>query len=195
MDIIAPVKRLAEKVTGIGLPDPQVALACVRQCRPSRMEFRDDGYIPNNPHCALLHYKNALRFGRKHDPAAILEQIFEAHDWGQAWRNGIYDFVHYHSMTHEVLGIARGSAKLRLGGNKGRTVEVSAGDVIIIPAGVGHECLKASKSFLVVGAYPPNGTYDECYGSFQEREKAIASIRRVSEPKQHPLYGSHHELW
>jgi uncharacterized protein YjlB len=155
MDIIAPVKRLAEKVTGIGLPDPQVALACVHECRASRMAFRDDGYIPNNSHCALLHYKTALRFVRRHDPAAILEQIFEAHDWGQAWRNGIYDFVHYHSMTHEVLGIARGSAKLRLGGNKGRTVEVSVGDVIIIPAGVGHECLKASKSFLVVGAYPP----------------------------------------
>jgi hypothetical protein len=32
-------------------------------------------------------------------------------------------------------------------------------------------------------------------GSFREREKAIASIRRVAEPRQHPLYGSLHELW
>lgn len=159
------------------------------------MRFRDDGYIPNNPQFPLLYYRKALRFGRKQDPAAILEEIFIAHGWGQAWRNGIYDFVHYHSMIHEVLGVARGTATLRLGGNKGRTVKVASGDVIVIPAGVGHECLKASESFLVVGAYPPRGTYNECRGSFHEREKALASIRRVAAPKQHPLYGSKPTLW
>jgi uncharacterized protein YjlB len=195
MDLIEPVKRLAQKATGTGLPDPQVALSCVSDCRPSRMRFRDDGYIPNNAKIPLLYYRRAVRFRRTHDPAAVLEQIFAANEWGQAWRNGIYNFVHYHSRIHEVLGVARGSAILRLGGNKGKTVKVSTGDVIIVPAGVGHECLKASKSFLVVGAYPPNGTYNECRGSFQEREKAIASIRRVADPKHHPLYGSRHPLW
>jgi uncharacterized protein YjlB len=194
MDLVEPVKRLVEKATGIGLPVSQAAIACVRECRASRMKFRDDGYVPNNPKCVLLYYKRAFRFGRRYDPAAIVEQTFAAHDWGQSWRNGIYTFVHYHSMTHEVLGVARGSATLRLGGNKGRTVKVSAGDVIIVPAGVGHECLKASKSFLVVGAYPPEGNYDECRGSFQERENAIKSIRHVAKPKQHPLYGSRLEF-
>jgi uncharacterized protein YjlB len=80
---------------------------------------------------------------------------------------------------------------LRLGGNKGKTVRVAAGDVIVVPAGVGHECLKPGRDFLVVGAYPPNGTYNECRGSFQEREKAIVSIRRVSTPQQNPLFGTH----
>lgn len=195
MDLVEPIKRLAEKATGIGLPERQAAMACVRQCRPSQIQFRDDGYIPNNPKFPLLHYRKALRFGRGQDPAGVLEQVFTAHGWGQAWRNGIYEFVHYHSMIHEVLGVARGTATLRLGGNKGRTVKVSAGDVIVIPAGVGHECLKASKSFLVVGAYPPQGTYNECRGSFQEREKALAMIRRVKLPKQHPIYGSRQSLW
>jgi uncharacterized protein YjlB len=98
-------------------------------------------------------------------------------------------------MIHEVLGIARGSATLQLGGNKGKTVKVGPGDVIIIPAGVGHECLQASSTFLVVGAYPPTGTYNECRGSFQERDQAMRSIRRVSVPKQHPLYGTREPLW
>jgi uncharacterized protein YjlB len=98
-------------------------------------------------------------------------------------------------MIHEVLGIARGSAVLRLGGNKGKTVKVVAGDVIVVPAGVGHECLKPSRDFLVVGAYPPSGTYSECRGSFQERDKAIASIRRVPIPKQNPIFGIGKPLW
>jgi uncharacterized protein YjlB len=94
-----------------------------------------------------------------------------------------------------VLGVARGSASLRLGGNKGKTVKINVGDVIIVPAGVGHECLKASTEFLVVGAYPPAGTYNECRGSFQERERAVAAIRRVVVPKQNPLFGALKPLW
>jgi uncharacterized protein YjlB len=195
MDVFEPVKRLAAKATGIGIPSQEEALACLRNRRPSRNKFRDDGYVPNNPKYPLLHYRKVLRFGSKHDPAAVLEKIFNINGWGDAWRNGIYDFVHYHSMIHEVLGIARGSATLQLGGNKGKTVKAEPGDVIIIPAGVGHECLKASSTFLVVGAYPPTGIYNECRGSFQERDKAIRAIRRVGVPKQHPLYGSRQPLW
>ena len=180
MDINEPVKRLAEKATGIGIPSREQALACVRSVRPSHMKFRDDGYIPNNPKFPLLHYRKVLQFGPASiDPAAVLEKVFDVNGWGEAWRNGIYDYVHYHSMIHEVLGIARGSATLQLGGNKGKTVKVGAGDVIVIPAGVGHECLKASSTFLVVGAYPPTGTYNECRGSFQERDQAIKAIGRV----------------
>jgi uncharacterized protein YjlB len=192
---VEPIKRLVEKATGLGVPTREEALANVRDVKPFSMKFRDDGYIPNNPKLPLLYYRKAFHFSRKHDPAATLEVVFNAHSWGEAWRNGIYDFVHYHSMIHEVLGIARGSAVLRLGGNKGKTVKVGAGDVIVVPAGVGHECLKPSQDFLVVGAYPPNGTYNECRGSFQERDKAIASIRRVSIPKKNPIFGSHEPLW
>ncbi|KQT22710.1 cupin domain-containing protein [Roseiarcaceae bacterium H3SJ34-1] len=195
MDVIEPVKRIVEKATGIGIPSREEALGCVRDVRPSRMKFRDDGYIPNNPKFPLLYYRKALRFGRKDDSAAVLEKLFNINGWGEAWRNGIYDYVHYHSMIHEVLGIARGSATLRLGGNKGKTVKVGAGDVIVVPAGVGHECLNAGSTFLVVGAYPPTGTYNECRGSFQERDQAITAIRRVGVPKQHPLYGSRERLW
>jgi uncharacterized protein YjlB len=192
---VEPIKRLVEKATGLGVPSLAEALAMVRDVKPMRMKFRDDGYIPNSPKLPLLYYRRVLRFSRKYDPAATLEVVFNAHSWGQAWRNGIYDFVHYHSMIHEVLGVARGSAVLRLGGNKGKTVTVAVGDVIVVPAGVGHECLKPRRDFLVVGAYPPSGTYNECRGSFQERDKAIRSIRRVSVPKQNPIFGIKNPLW
>jgi uncharacterized protein YjlB len=195
MHKVEPIKRLIEKATGLGVPSRGEALAQLRPRKPLRMKFRDDGYIPNNAKLPLLIYRKVVRFDRRHDPAATLEAIFNAHSWGEAWRNGIYDFVHYHSMIHEVLGVARGSASLRLGGNKGRTVKVTAGDVILVPAGVGHECLKAGKDFLVVGAYPQAGTYDECRGSFREHDKAVASIRRVAAPRQNPLFGTTRPVW
>ena len=81
------------------------------------------------------------------DPAAVIEDVFDRNGWGDGWRNGIYDYLHYHSRIHEVLGIARGSAKVRLGGNRGRTLKLGAGDVVILPAGTGHQCLAASKDF------------------------------------------------
>jgi uncharacterized protein YjlB len=91
--------------------------------------------------------------------------------------------------------VARGSATLQLGGNKGKTIDVSGGDVVVIPAGVGHECLKASSTFLVVGAYPPSGVYNERRGSFREHANAVSSIRKVPIPKKNPLYGADQNPW
>ena len=54
MDLAEPIKRLAEKATGVGIPSREEALSCVRAARPERMKFRDDGYIPNNPKFPLF---------------------------------------------------------------------------------------------------------------------------------------------
>jgi uncharacterized protein YjlB len=189
MHKIEPVKRLFERATGVGVPAQAEALAHVRKVRPLQLKFSADGYIPNNPNVPLLIYRQAVRLDGSRDPAALLEAIFNANGWGQAWRNGVYEYVHYHPRIHEVLGAARGTATLRLGGNKGKTVKVRAGDVVLVPAGVGHECLKASETFLVVGAYPPIGTYSECRGSYQEYQDALPLIRRSRKPARDPLFG------
>src|SRR5579862_9121734 len=105
--------------------------------------FADDGIVPNNPVLPLVLYRGAL--GSDGDLALRCERMFAANGWPGAWRNGIYGHHHYHSTAHEVLGIARGSARVRLGGEHGATVELRAGDVVVIPAGVAHkrECASA----------------------------------------------------
>ena len=115
--------------------------------------FADDGEIPNNPTLPFVHYRSPVRLTQAPDPAAVLEELFESNGWGGSWRNGIYDFLHYHSGTHEVLGIARGHARVRFGGRNGKIVALRAGDVVILPAGTGHQRVSASRDLLVVGAY------------------------------------------
>jgi len=137
MHKIEPVKRLLENATGIGVPGKAQALSRVKGLKPRLLRFKADGYIPNNSRMPLRLYRGGVRLSKDRDPAALLEAIFAANGWGKAWRNGIYDFVHYHPRVHEVLGVARGTATVRLGGNHGKSVKIKAGDVVLIPAGGG----------------------------------------------------------
>src|SRR5690242_5742187 len=186
MNLLEDVKRITEKATGWKRPDhPQELL---RERKPQTFRFDDDGLIPNHPTWPLVIYKSAVRLPKPLDPAAVLEDLFESNDWGDSWRDGIYDYAHYHSRVHEVLGIARGSGKVQFGGAKGRTLVLKAGDVAILPAGTGHRCLKASDDFLVIGAYPPAGTFDICKKA-QDRKKALVTIPKVARPRKDPVYG------
>ena len=120
------------------------------------------------------------------DPAAVFEELFARNGWRDSWRNGIYDYVHYHSRTHEVLGVARGHAKVRFGGERGKELRLKAGDVVVLPAGTGHQRLAGSKDLLVVGAYPPSGSCDECRTSAAEHDRALTT---VALPRKDPVYG------
>ena len=105
------------------------------------------------------------------------------------WRNGIYTFHHYHSTTHEVLGCYEGSANILLGGEEGELLEVSAGDVVLIPAGVGHFNKGSSSDFGVVGAYPRGFDWDMQYGRPGERPKVLENIAAVPIPPMDPVAG------
>jgi uncharacterized protein YjlB len=80
------------------------------------------------------------------------------------------------------------AVKVQFGGKRGRKLALKAGDVAILPAGTGHQCLSASKDLLVVGAYPPTGKYDECT-HIEDRERAIKTLRKVAMPRKDPVYG------
>jgi uncharacterized protein YjlB len=188
MYLAETLKRTFERVTGRGRPTVRKARAAVQNRKPTIFSFKDDGRIPNNP-LPVLVYDQAVRLDRADDPAAVFEELFAANKWGDSWRNGIYDYVHYHSSIHEVLGIARGRGRVRLGGDKGQEFDIAAGDVLVLPAGTGHQNLMASEDFLVVGAYPPAGKYDECRGSKAEHDKALTTIPKVPVPDSDPVHG------
>ncbi len=188
MSVVESIKSVVERLTGATTLTARDLAARLRRRKPQTTRFKDDGDIPNNPLPFCL-YRGAVSLADSADPAAIFEQLFAANGWGDSWRNGIYPYVHYHSRIHEVLGVARGHARVRFGGERGKIVDVTAGDVAVLPAGTGHQCLGASEDFLVVGAYPPSGTYDECRGLPAEHAQALQTIPKVALPRTDPLYG------
>lgn len=157
---------------------------------PVSIMFADDGSVPNNPKLPFLIYREAIDLKGTADPEKLIEQIFTENGWGNMmWRNGIFEYVHYHSMIHEAMGLARGSAKVRFGGLKGKELELRAGDVAILPAGTGHQCLWASRDLAVVGAYPSEGRYDLCRGGKRDHTNALTTIPDVPMPAKDPVGG------
>jgi len=162
----------------------------VKKRKPQMRRQKDDGETPNNPDCPLLFYRSPVSLDNQHDPAAIFEVLFASHGWKSSWRNGMYDFNHFHTHTHEVLGIARGKVTALFGGMKGHKVELKAGDVVVIPSGTGHKRIRQSKDLLIVGAYPTNGgDYDEPKPDRVDLKEARRQIKKVRLPLADPVYG------
>jgi uncharacterized protein YjlB len=148
-----------------------------------------EGPFPNNPTLPVILYRGALEGAPGEELARRIERAFHAHGWTDGWRDTVYDYAHYHSTAHEVLGCFAGHARVELGGGK-LTVELRAGDVVVLPAGVAHKNLGASDDFAVVGAYAGGRKYDMRRGRQGEREDAEQQIARVPLPEQDPVFGS-----
>jgi uncharacterized protein YjlB len=154
--------------------------------------FADDGRFPNSP-LPLLVYRGAL----PPDPA-VMEQAFAANQWSNAWRDGIFSFHHFHSIAHEVLGIALCEVQVVFGGPSGQVVTVRAGDVVVIPAGVAHRNMGQSRELLVVGAYPGGAEYDIRRGDPDEHDAVLRNIAAVGLPACDPVSGHNgplRKLW
>ncbi|NEJ72056.1 cupin [Rhizobium phaseoli] len=145
--------------------------------------FEPSDWVPNNPRLPVLLYRGLSAGGGPTD----FKLRFAANGWTGIWTNGVFDYQHYHSRAHEVLGISTGSARLLIGGPGGRALEVAAGDCLVLPAGTGHQNLGSTSDFEVIGAYP-EGQHADIQTSAASSEM-LKTISSVSLPNTDPVQG------
>lgn len=147
--------------------------------------LHDDGRTPNNPRLPLIVYPRALAGGELR--SEFMRRLGAG--WSGAWVGGVFSYHHYHSTAHEVLCVIGGEARLEFGGEAGITLEVAAGDAVVIPAGVGHRDAGSSRDFAVIGAYPEGQSWDLLTGRPEERPQALENIEDVPLPAADPVFG------
>ena len=150
--------------------------------------------IPNHPSFPVLLYRGVEAAAAG---AHACRTQFSEHGWVGSWVDGVFDFHHFHSTSHEVLGVIRGRATLDLGGPQGRAFAVSAGDVVVLPAGTGHRLAESDQGFAVVGAYP-EGQEDYNLLSGEDPEEVAAARERIAAlgpPPEDPVGGEGVASW
>lgn len=152
-----------------------------------RQLIPDDGKFPNNGLLPLIIYQKALNVAQE-NPGQFLKEYFETNGWVNSWVDGIYDYHHYHTTAHEVLGVIHGSARVQFGGPNGPAFLLEAGDAVLIPAGVAHKAVDVYDDFACVGAYPEGQDYD-IKTEKDNRDEAIENIKKVPAPLADPVYG------
>lgn len=153
--------------------------------------FENDGDIPNNILPVVI-YKNAL----EHVVHKDFELLFSQNGWGNNWHDTILTEDHFHSNTHEILGLKSGQARLMLGGVNGKIVTVEKGDVIIIPAGVGHFSVDNSLEYQFVGGYPNGADWNLKFSLKKEdRSSVLTEIASIPLPDKDPVFGDNGPLF
>jgi uncharacterized protein YjlB len=150
--------------------------------------LKEEGFFPNNQLPVLFYPGVFLMQGLF--PAGEVKEVFISNDWKNTWQAGIYTFHHYHSNTHEVIGVVRGETTLELGGEGGQRLKIQKGDVLVLPAGTAHKNLGDENAVVCVGAYPKGKEYDMNYGKPEERRAADENIRKVKLPERDPVFGT-----
>lgn len=150
---------------------------------------RQESFL-NNPKLPALHYQAAFPNLPVVRAAEAVERIFTRNGWSSSWRDGVYNYHHYHTTAHEVLGCYAGRGLIQLGGPDGPVVEFKRGDVLVLPAGVAHKSADTSKDFSVVGAYAHGRAYDMQRASNEELAAAERNIAAVPLPELDPVYGA-----
>ncbi|KAA1469258.1 hypothetical protein DENSPDRAFT_816071 [Dentipellis sp. KUC8613] len=152
---------------------------------PQSFYLKPTKLIPNSRY-PLIFYPSAFP---ENATANDIAEHFEQNGWIKQWSYGMYRASHYHSTTHEALGVYSGCAQLRFGvadsepdvqQQRALVLNVRPGDVIVVPAGVAHRTLAEIGEFLMVGAYPVGARqWDMNYGG---EDKVIEDSIPPSDP-------------
>lgn len=170
------------------IPMPRMAFATAREVAMDTLLInKPDGGVPNNALPVLIYHR--VIPPDTADNAEYLEHLFRTNGWPPQWRYPVYTFTHFHSNTHEVLGVYAGSAKLQLGGEHGKIIEVNVGDVLLLPAGIGHKQISADEDFMLVGAYPPDMKADLCHNELPQLAARTKAVNAVPLPATDPVTG------
>src|SRR5689334_1536328 len=148
--------------------------------KPRKVYLDQSDDVPNS-NLPVLIFRGVLA-PRARDKANAFRDRFRKSRWGGLWTDTIFDYTHFHSNAHEVLGIAEGKVTVRLGGDSGRLFRLKAGDMLVLPAGVGHRRVGDDEGLKVIGAYPPGQSH------FNMKRKGRA-VPKVPLPATDPFYG------
>ncbi|MSP04149.1 MAG: cupin [Acetobacteraceae bacterium] len=143
---------------------------------PGTHFFPGDGTILNSAQPLLIY-----RAARAADSAAI-ERVFAAQASPPAWHDGVFPWQYSNPHAREALGVACGSARVIFGGPNGAEIALAAGDVAVVPTGVGHCGMFASSDLVIVGAYPASTRYTTAIRS--------VAISTVALPAADPVLGT-----
>ena len=153
-----------------------------------RLKIPAGDQVPNNPDHPAVIARDAL--GGAHDDRAV-RGLMERNGWGGTWTSIVFDYHHFHPDAFEALAVASGAATLMLGGPQGETVDVRAGDVMILPPGFGHRRLAMRDGFRICGAYPPGQEdYTVVRGSSGYDDGMLRQIAAVARPRTDPVWGA-----
>ncbi|KAH8730025.1 hypothetical protein GQ44DRAFT_473261 [Phaeosphaeriaceae sp. PMI808] len=153
--------------------------------------------VPNSPLPALI-YRNVLPSPCDSESA---KELCEANGWEKRGEWGAITTAHFHPNTHECYAIVQGESRLVLGrckpadgeeGTEGIEVDVSTGDVVVVPAGVSHRSLTSSGGYRYIGVYPktnPKWRNNFCKGE-EPLEDLKNEIAHVAMPDADPVYGA-----
>ncbi|WP_250464636.1 cupin domain-containing protein [Caballeronia sp. GAFFF2] len=164
--------------------ETKTSLAANARCESFMLA--QNGWVPNNTRLPVLVWRNAID-SREFDVAGRFESLFQQNGWPPQWRDGVFDYHHFHSTAHEALGVISGEAELIIGGPKGRVIAIRAGDAIVLPAGTGHCLLTSGRRFQVVGAYPPGQQWDIRREGISEAERQ--AMEALPFPHDDPVAG------
>ncbi|XXH00782.1 hypothetical protein Hte_007133 [Hypoxylon texense] len=163
--------------------------------QPELHYLEETPWVPNSK-LPIVVYRGALAHCENED--AVKEALEANGGWkkGGAWN--AWFKAHFHPNAHECYGVVQGTSELSLGRSpldppeKGMSLKVDRGDVIVLPAGVSHCSSTASSDYRFVVLFP-TGAPRWVSVWFDQPMETVSDYKiqsqKVSLPSHDPIYG------